>query len=388
MSQTIAASLPPKLQQHGDPYPWYSPRIWHGMRAGDWWRLLRRHYRDVSLPGWGMVLTTTMTTPINTVLSAASELVYRRRAEQTQVLPPLFVVGHWRSGTTMLHELLTLDERFGYPTTYQCLGPHHFLLSESWLAPVMQFFSPRRRPMDAMPLHVSLPQEDEFALCNLAAPSPYVAWAFPDALPDWPKLLDTEGFSPADRRRWQDTFLWFARRLTYHTPKRLIFKSPPHTARIKALLEIFPDAQFVHILRDPYVVFPSTVRTWKRLCESQWFQISKLEGTEEQVLEAFVRLYRAYERDRPLVPPGRLCEVRFEDLVARPLETLEGIYQQLGMEGYDAVRPKFEQYFAERKDYKKNEYRLDPDLERRVTERWGEFIERWGYGRGEEPASL
>jgi hypothetical protein len=381
MSQTAEAPPAARLEQHGDLYPWYSPRIWHGMRLGTWLPILARHTRDVSLAGWGMVLTTTLITPINTLLAAISESIFRRRAQRVRVLPPLFVVGHWRSGTTMLHELLTLDEQFGFPNTYQCLAPHHFLLTERHLAPVMQVFSPKRRPMDAMPLHVALPQEDEFALCNLGAATPYLSWAFPDALPDWPRWLDTEEFPPADRQRWQRAFLWFAQRLALRTGKRIVFKSPGHTARIKAILEIFPDAQFIHILRDPYVVFPSTVRTWKRMTESQWYQVSRLEGVEEQVLGAFVRMYRAFERDRPLIPPGRFCEVRYEDLVARPLEVLEHIYRQLDLRGFDQVRPKFEGYFADRQGYRRNEYRLDPDLGRRITERWGEFIERFGYAR-------
>jgi hypothetical protein len=45
---------------------------------------------------------------------------------------PVFVLGFWRSGTTLLDELLCCDPRFGFPSTYACLNPAHFLLSERW----------------------------------------------------------------------------------------------------------------------------------------------------------------------------------------------------------------------------------------------------------------
>ena len=41
---------------------------------------------------------------------------------------PVFVIGHWRAGTTLLHELLVRDPRHTYPNTYDCFGPNHFLL--------------------------------------------------------------------------------------------------------------------------------------------------------------------------------------------------------------------------------------------------------------------
>src|SRR5271170_6583798 len=56
--------------------------------------------------------------------------LYRRILHQLDLRPPLFLVGHWRSGTTLLHELLALDECFAVPSTYACFNPHHFLLAQ------------------------------------------------------------------------------------------------------------------------------------------------------------------------------------------------------------------------------------------------------------------
>ena len=40
------------------------------------------------------------------------------------------------------------------------------------------------------------------------------------------------------------------------SPKRIVLKSPAHTARVRVLLELFPKARFVHIIRDPVVHLP------------------------------------------------------------------------------------------------------------------------------------
>ena len=80
-----------------------------------------------------------------------------------------------------------------------------------------------------------------------------------------------------------------------------MLKSPTHTARVRTILEVFPDAKFIHIVRDPLVLFPSTVRLWKSLSEVQGFQIPRDDAgwIERHVLDhlrADVRTLRAGPR--------------------------------------------------------------------------------------------
>ena len=96
-------------------------------------------------------------------------------------------------------------------------------------------------------------------------------------------------------------------------------KSPPHTGRVKVLLEMFPDAKFVHIVRDPLVIFPSTVHLWKTLYSSQGMQKPTFDGLEEYVLANLTRMYERFETDRELIPAENFCEIRYEDLVADPV---------------------------------------------------------------------
>ena len=162
-------------------------------------------------------------------------------------------------------------------------------------------------------------------------------------------------------------------------PKRMVLKSPPHTSRIKVLLELFPNARFVHIIRNPYVIFPSTVNLWKRLYQSQALQTPTFAGLEDHVLDTFNRMYDIFKHDRGLIPPARLCEVRYEDLVKDPIGQMRGVYEQLQIGGFDKVLPALKKYFADKADYKTNRFQLSAEQRAEIARRRGPFLERYGY---------
>src|SRR5262249_52769865 len=149
-------------------------------------------------------------------------------------------------------------------TTYECLEPNHFLLTEGLFRRFPRFLMPSKRPMDEMAAGWERPQEDEFALCMMGQPSPYLRIAFPNReAPE--EYLELERVSPGQLAGWKRALVGFLRRVTFARPKRLVLKSPTHSCRIKVLRELFPDAKFIHIIRDPRAVYPSTVHLWKSL---------------------------------------------------------------------------------------------------------------------------
>jgi hypothetical protein len=371
----MSASPPPT-----PPREWM-PRFWEGCDVFAWGRLLCRNRFAVSLARLYIALVITCVSLVHTLLRLVQEAWYGDRPDRVPIRrPPLFILGHWRTGTTLLHELLILDERHNFPTTYECLAPHHFLLTEKALTRLFWFLMPSRRPMDNMPAGWDRPQEDEFALCMLGAPSPYLTIAFPNRPPQDQEALDVETLPPRARRRWRAAFLGFLRRLTFRDPRRLVLKSPTHTCRLPTLLELFPDALFVHIVRDPYVVFPSTVNLWKTLYETHGLQRPTFAGLEEHVFRTFTHMYERLEEGKKRVPPGRFFEVRYEDLIADPVGVMRRLYDKLGLGGFEEARPRFEAYLAANRGYQTNRYRpLGPALEAEITRRWGEVIRRYGY---------
>ncbi|NLY00078.1 MAG: sulfotransferase [Rhodopirellula sp.] len=356
------------------------PRFWSGITTVGWFRLMAHNRFRVSPIRMAMALILLLLSLFNSVLWAIQQVFLGRRIRATKIeQDPIFIVGHWRSGTTLLHELMVLDPRHSYPDTYSCFAPNHFPISRRVLPPLLTMLIPTRRPMDNMPAGWDRPQEDEFALCNMGLPSPYLTQAFPNEPPQYPEYLDFDGVAVRDLQRWKDTFVWFLKCLTFMHPKRIVLKSPPHTARIRALLEIFPRAKFVHIFRDPYVVFPSTVNLWKRLYRDQGLQTPKYEGLEEVVLEALNRMYAAFERDRELLGPNQLAEVSYESLVADPVGEVRRIYSELELGDFEVVLPALEEFVSSQKDYKRNRYEIAPETRAAIDRRWGRFIEKYGY---------
>jgi hypothetical protein len=293
----------------------------------------------------------------------------------------LFVLGHWRTGTTLLHELLMCDPRHTAPDTHACLVPNHILLSSDFFKRYLGFLMPGKRPMDNMAAGWDRPQEEEFALCLMGEPSTYSDIAFPQRMPHDPGALDLSGLSPTQVMHWKRTFLRFVRTLAVRDPRRLVLKSPPHTARIPTLLELFPDARFVTISRDPYVLYASTVNLWRSLIKKHSLQrFHALTRLEEKVFREFRTMYERYLATRQLIPPGRLIEVRYEDLTRDPMGNMEMIYRTLQLGDFERVRPHLDRYCQAQKNYETNKYTLTDEQREMIRSRWGDLIEKLGYG--------
>jgi hypothetical protein len=333
--------------------------------------------------GWRysyIAVIVTLVSVLHTVFRHLQDFLYGDEVDRISIAAaPIFIIGHWRTGTTLLHELLVLDEQHTYPNTYECLDPNHFLLTEGFFRRWMRFLVPSRRPMDNMPTGWEHPQEDEFALCMLGQPSPYLTIAFPNHPPQYARYLDLQGLSARELASWKRVFLRFMRQLSFRNPKRLVLKSPPHSCRIKVLLELFPGARFVHVVRNPYVVFPSTMHLWKSLYRTHGLQEPTFAGLEEHVFKMFVRLYEKLEQGRQLVPASQFYELRYEDLIRDPVGQMRSLYTHLGLGGFEDMLPRLQAFLARTAGYETNRYELAPAQKTEISNRWGKVIRRYGY---------
>ena len=360
----------------------WSPRLWQGMDFLAWLRLLVGNRFAVHPRYWYIAGIVTWISAIHMVLRWLQYGRFGTRIAATPIpLHPIFVIGHWRTGTTLLHELLILDERFAYPDTYACLEPNHTLLTEHFVKRYMSWFVPSRRPMDNMAVGFDRPQEDEFALCMLGLPSTYTDFAFPNRPPLDPGSLDLRGLKPVQLSRWKREFRRFLQMLTFKDPRRLVLKSPPHTARISVLLELFPQARFIHIVRDPYVVFHSTVNLWKTLARKHGLQTPRAddEAVREKVFREFRVLYERLEEAKPLIPAAQFHELKYESLVKDPVNEMRRAFDALGLDGFEAYLPKLNEYLARTADYETNRFQVSDVDRAEVAKRWGDVIARYGY---------
>jgi omega-hydroxy-beta-dihydromenaquinone-9 sulfotransferase len=174
----------------------------------------------------------------------------------------------------------------------------------------------------------------------------------------------------------------FLKALTLKSGRPLILKSPPHTARMKRLLDLFPDARFIHIRRDPYTVFLSTVGLIKAVRPIFRLQRGRPEIDVDAILRTYTTMYDAYFTDRLLIPPGQLIEIAFEDLDRDPLGQLRAIYDGLSLGDFEPARPALESYLASIAGYTKARYKpLDDSTRQKVAAACSQSVDAWGYPR-------
>ncbi len=353
--------------------------VWHGLTFGGLLQLMakrpRMHYsRALRLVSLFFIC------PFNSFYSIVSGLIYGRKIQNTQVTkPPIFILGHWRSGTTLLHNLMTLDSQFTYPNLYQVMYPQHFLLTESVISKLAAPFLPKTRPMDNMPAGWKLPQEDEVALLIETQLSPYLMVAFPNERKYYGHTFDVRHMSPSDQAKWKRSLVNFVKKLTVRTDKPIVMKSPSHTYRVATLLELFPDARFVYIHRDPYAVFSSSLH----LRRTMYMENSFIEPTEENLyqdtLETLDTCLKTYEETRHMIPEKNLVEIRYSDLEAHPVEQMQRVYETLGFEGWERMQPIFEREAQAMSEYKKNRFIMDDETRQMIYSRLKDFFDKYGY---------
>jgi hypothetical protein len=321
-----------------------------------------------------MAFSVTLYSLANEALAAIDRGLYGRRVESTRLeQPPVFIIGHWRTGTTFLHELLSQDDRFACPSTYECMAPHHFLLTGRIFPTLFKRFAPSRRPMDDMPCGVERPQEDDIALLALGAPTPMARVAFPNEPPPHERMIDGDAASAAELAHWRQGMCEFVKRQTFHKRKRLLLKSPPHTGKVAQLAELFPGARFIHLVRSPREVFASSRRLWQALDRAYGMQIPHHRGLDDYIFDTLRRMYAAFERQRPSLAAESICDVAYERLVEDPLVETRRIYEHLGLDDFEACRAKLEGYLRQMRDYQPNVHQLEPALAEKIDRRWTDY---------------
>jgi len=367
---------------------WY-PRFWDGMTFGAWLKLLKAGRYRVAPIRWGMAfLITLLAVCVNTPFAWRQRARYGKRIQSTTLAEaPIFIIGHWRSGTTLLHEYMIRDPQFSFADTYACFVPEHFIVSRYTVRPIVACLMPTKRPIDNMEAGFDRPQEDEFALASMGLPSPYRNIIFSNnGLNIDAEYLTLRNLSAEDRTTWLDGLDTFLKTLTFQDPgKRIVLKSPTHTGRIKTLLERYPDAKFIHIHRNPYSIFPSTYNLWMRLSRDEGAQRPSGKGMEEYIFNNLNTMYEAFEEDVKQLPENQFCDIAYKELTSAPVETLETIYRLLELDGFDKVRSVFQEYADSQKEYKKNKFAMDPELQTQIATRWKRYFERYGYET--EPAA-
>ena len=317
-------------------------------------------------------------------LSFVQDRRYRKTlADKPLQHDPVFILGHWRSGTTFVHNVLSCDKHFGYCTTYQTVFPHFIMFGQGLFKPTMGWLMPDKRPTDNMELAPDLPQEEEFALQNTCPYTYYNFWIFPKRMMEYARrFLTFETATEEEKSAFRKAFDRMVRIALWNTGgTQFLSKNPPHTGRIKEILKMYPNAKFIYLVRNPYTVFNSTRSFYSNTIKPLELQHITDEEMQQNILDAYNLLYDAYQQEKHLIPEGNLIEVKFEDFEADAMGMTERIYRELSLPGFEEARPAIEQYVGKKRGYKKNKYNYPQELIDLVNAHWGQTIDDFGYER-------
>jgi hypothetical protein len=180
------------------------------MSACDWFGVLRANGFRVH-PRYALRwLSATGASVSNSINGRIEQWRYGGRFMQEAVPPPLFILGHWRSGTTHLHNLLSQDDRFAFPNLYLVLYPYSFLTTEAVNSRLLSFIVPRTRfGIDNVRISWRAPYEDEFAIATMTQLSPYVTMAFPRRHRYYDRFLTLAEASRKEIDQWKAAMTTF-----------------------------------------------------------------------------------------------------------------------------------------------------------------------------------
>jgi hypothetical protein len=331
-----------------------------------WFRLLRSPGVTVPPRFWPRLALGLLISLLITILSlperALTALWLQLRKPRRPLPGPVIVLGYYRSGTTLLQNLLSCDPNLYAPHLAHVFMPQGFSLSWAFLRWFLLPFLPRTRPQDNVSMGPLVPAEDDFALNNWTLASTLAGRVVvPQAHRFFDRFHDLKELTPAERRRWACYQLAFVRKLALEAGRRrVLLKTPAHTARIGALLDLFRDTtgvKFLYISRHPHKVFRSNVAMLRLLVDICGLHPPlEQQELEDYLAGEYVATEEEYQSTRDLVPKGSLVEMRLQDLQADPIGTLRRVYAELGL----AFTPVFEErlvaYLNANRGFKPNVY--------------------------------
>ena len=308
---------------------------------------------------------------------------FRRAIEQTELHPaPVFILGYWQSGHSLMHYFMANDPQFATTNLLHCALPSCWVTIE----PLARWFLKRRgsktRYVDSLPLSTDSPQGDELAMANLTELSIYHGYSFPSSYESlFRRSVLFENVSAEDSRKWKQCYRRLLQKVAWHTGRpRLLSRNAANTGRVHQLLELFPNAKFIHLHRNPYRVFAAQEPKWRSLCEQWALQAPNIDQLVSDTIRLYPVLMKKFFADRELIPDGQLADVRYEELLADPVSTLRRVYAELELPGFEHLEARLTAPGGTQLgQLAGHDVSLTPEQQELVRREWGFAFDALGY---------
>lgn len=252
--------------------------------------------------------------------------------KKNEILPPVFIIGAGRSGTTLLYKMLCMHSEIAWISNYYNKFPDCFFLSfinrinhiskrkccTIWFSKNSNaYFSHRKRLKRIFPV----PKEGEVLYKRCGIPLfPNPIWHITNAQKEC--IINS-----------------FEKIRYYQGASVFVTKRTANNRRIATLIKVFPKAKFIHIIRDGRAVAFSLLNVewwndhkvwwWQQRTPRQWEE----EGNSpiEMAARNWVEEINAIRFGLAHVPKNQIYEIRYEELQSNYLDILMKVARFIGI---------------------------------------------------------
>ncbi|MEE9371901.1 MAG: sulfotransferase [Saprospiraceae bacterium] len=303
-----------------------------------------------------------------------------KRPKPDMVKDPIFIIGHWRSGTTFLHYLMCKNPNYGYLTYYQGFLPTIALIGGTIVRKSLSFIIPKKRPQDNIEISSDLPHEEENSIANFSMQSASHSFFFPNDESFYNKYALLKDISKREYKKWKKSYRRMINEIALaNNFKPLIIKNPHNTGRIKGLLDLYPNAKFIHIYRNPYDVIPSTFLMYDMVIQTQYLNKFSKEETMDKIFYYYRTSMKNLFDQKNLIPKKNLFEIKFEDFQYDAVNIIKSLYSQFEMEYTNNIDQRINEYADSKAGYKKNIHHIDKVLKKRIEDECAFAFDKLNY---------
>ena len=345
------------------------------------WRLLIQNGFKIHIKYWPRLWYSMFLSSTTAPLRFFERLFYNRKIRKSTLEhDPIFILGHWRSGTTYLHYLFAQDKSKGLVSNIEVYAPHFFLTFPKLTRKIIEGSLPETRPMDDIIINADLPGEEEHSMGAYDKHGFFHSMIFPRNFKIYANYKSFEKAKPRDLKRWKKRYQFFIKKVAYKNKgKVMVLKNPANTYRTKHLIEMYPNAKFIHLYRNPYEVYASTIKFHNDTAEIFSLQTWNMDELEKNVLEIYQELYVDWDKKIADIPKENWLDIRYEDFIKEPLKYLEKIYSDLKINGLKENRKEITEFLEQQMKYKLREYNFSDELISAVNEKCDHIFNRFGY---------
>lgn len=236
---------------------------------------------------------------------------------------PIFILGSGRSGTTLLLKLFTMHPDLAWFSNYLDWYPDRYWVSAAGRIWDIPFIGQKiaGRILELLPSDESI---NIYTRCQMHD----LHWKKQQALTE----IDLTSEAANKMKKI------ISKTLTYRGKKRFVNKNTNNCARVRYLNRIFPDAIFVHILRDGRAVsnslhkvdwWPNLVLWWAGFTPNEWKSAGK--NPIELCALHWMHMVSTVFEAKPYLKSEQYVEIKYEDLARNPMYVMQDLVNFCGL---------------------------------------------------------